>query len=206
MAESSPPAHASPDDSRCPHCGADRESARVCPVCELPYDAHEIEPAATPLGRAWQSGRLPLGVASALLMAAVVVPFATMTSTIAPQPIAIPVTLADMLLQSGPLAREAKSFTVVAVPIAAALMGQFLFSRTTGRAMRASRPLLFMMSVLPLFAMGTGYLRLARAQRYVVALSVAPWLVAVASVLGVIAAVKFGTGVPEKKRRQRAAD
>ncbi len=204
MADTQPSPDAHAHDSHCPHCGADRDAGRTCPVCELAYDAHEIKTAPTLIGALWQSGRLAVGLAAALLLLSMLVPFATMTSTIAPRPIAIPVTLVDMMLQSGPLAREVKSFTVVAVPLAAALMAQFLFSRKTAGAMRATRPLLFVLSALPLFAMVTGYLRLSRAHRYVVALGVAPWLVAVAAVFGVIGAVQFGTGVPEKRRRAQS--
>lgn len=192
-------------DAQCPHCGAERTPALTCPVCELRYDAHSIEPAATPLGRAWQSGRLPLGLSCALLAIALFVPFATMRLlSIADSP-PQPVTLLDMALQSGPLGREIKSLTVLAVPFAAALMAQFLFTRTTGSAMRATRPLLFMLSALPLVSMLTGFLRLKKSVRHEVALSVAPALVALAAIAGVIAAVRFGTAVPERKPKRAAS-
>lgn len=195
------------DAHHCPHCGAERTVALTCPVCELKYDAHAEAAAPTALGRAWQSGRLALGLAAGLLAVALFVPFATMKLlSIADSP-AQPVTLLDMALQSGPLGREIKSVTVLAVPFAAALMAQFLFTRTTGSAMRASRPLLFMVSVLPLVSMFTGFLRLKKSIRHEVALSFAPAFVAAATVLGIFAAIKFGTGVAEAKpkRSSRAA-
>jgi hypothetical protein len=191
-------------DAHCPHCGAERSHALTCPVCELKYDAHAEEPARTATARAWQSGRLAIGLSTALMALALFVPFATMTlKAIAGSP-PVPVTLLDMGLQSGPLAREIKSFTVLAVPFSAALLAQFLFTRTTGRAMRASRPAIFMLSLLPLFAMVTGFLRLKKSFRYEAALSVAPALVAIATICGLIGALKFGTGVAEARPKRSA--
>lgn len=189
-------------DAHCPHCGAERTNALTCPVCELKYDEHAEAPAPTPAGRAWQSGRLALGGAVALLAVALMVPFATMTSPLIANSPSIPVTLLDMGLQSGPLAREIKSFTVLAVPFSAALMAQFLFTRTTGRAMRATRPAILMLALLPLFSMVTGFLRLNRGGRWQVHMSVAPAFVAAACVLGLLAATRFGNGVPEKKPKR----
>jgi hypothetical protein len=189
-------------DAHCPHCGAERTNALTCPVCELKYDEHAEPPAPTPMGRAWQSGRLALGASVALMAAALVVPFATMSSSLIANSPSIPVTLLDMGLQSGPLAREIKSFTVLAVPFSAALMAQFLFTRTTGRAMRASRPAIFMLALLPLFSMVTGFLRLKRGGRWEVHMSVAPALVAFAFAFGMLAALRFGNGVPEKKPKR----
>lgn len=192
-------------DAHCPHCGAERTNGLTCPVCELKYDAHAETPAPTAMGRAWQSGRLALGVSVAFLTAALVVPFATMTSPLIANSPTIPVTLLDMGLQSGPLAREIKSFTVLAVPFSAALMAQFLFTRTTGRAMRATRPAIFMLALLPLFSMVTGFLRLKRGGRWEVHIGIAPALVAAATVLGLLAALRFGNGVPEARRKRSSS-
>lgn len=188
-------------DTHCPHCGAERTDTLTCPVCEYKYDEHAEAPAPTPAGRAWQSGRLALGGSVALLAVAMVVPFATLRSPWIAEAPSIPVTLLDMGLQAGPLAREIKSYTVLAVPVSAALMTQFLFTRRTGRVMRASRPAIFMLALLPLLSMVTGYVRLRKGERWQVRLSVAPALVAAASVLGLIAAFRFGNGVAETTRK-----
>jgi hypothetical protein len=193
-------------EAHCPHCGADRTGGLTCPVCELKYEAHTEPPAATPMGRLWQSGRLALGLAAASLAVAMAVPFAMLRSKLIPNAPAVPVTLADMVLQTGPFPREVKSFTVLAVPFAAAVMVQFLFSRTTGRSMRASRPVLFVLALLPAASMVTGFLRLTRGARFEVSLGPAAAIVGLATVLTYVGALRFGRGVPEVKARRRDHD
>jgi hypothetical protein len=189
-------------DAHCPHCGADRTDALACPVCELRYDVHVDPPAPTALGRLWQSGRLALGLAGASLLVATATPFAYLKSRLIPNAPEIPVSVAEMAMQSGPLARDVRSFTVLAIPFAAAAMVQFLFSRTTGRAMRASRPVIFVLAVLPLVSVFTGFKRLQRGGRFDVSPGVAGALVLVSAVLAVIAGTRFGRGVAEARPRR----
>lgn len=191
-------------DAHCPHCGADRTHGLSCPVCELRYDAHAEAPAPTALGRLWQSGRLPLGLAGLSLLAATAAPFAHLRSRLIPNAPDIPVSVAEMAMQTGPLAREVRSFTVLAIPFAAAAMMQFLFSRTTGRAMRATRPVIFVLAALPLVSVFTGFKRLQRSGRFDVSPGFAGALVAVAAVCAVIAGLRFGRGVPEARPRRSA--
>ncbi len=111
-----------------------------------------------------------------------------------------------MALEWGPYARETKALTMLALPLASAALVQFLLTRTTGRAMRASKPLLMMMSVLPLMAIGLGILRLERGARFLYSLGPSLWFVLGGSVLGLVSTLRFGRGVPELKAAKSAVE
>jgi hypothetical protein len=214
----------------CPHCGATRGEGPTCSVCELPYEAQSTPPSRTEEGRAsqtddartspvdriptaptfvgalWQSGRLAMIVAAVAFGVGAMVPFAYLTSQLIPGSPAIPVTLAEMGLQLGPLAREVRAPTALAVLFSSVVLLQFLFSRTSGRAMRASRPMLYVLSLLPLVSLGTAWMRLRRAARFEVAPGPAAVLVLLGAGLGLVAALRFGTGVPDKPPRSARTD
>jgi hypothetical protein len=207
----------------CPHCGAARTDRPACPVCDLPYE-RESEPAsptrepvrastsepepASPTfwGGLWDSGRLALVLAALALGAGSALPLAWLTRRLVPGATATPITLAEMGLQLGPLAREVRALTALAAPFSAVVMVQFLFSRTTGRAMRASRPMLYALSLLPVVSLGTAWLRLRRGDRFSLTPGPAAALVLLGALLGVFAGTRFGRGVPETRERSRRRD
>jgi hypothetical protein len=191
-------------ETHCPHCGAKRSDQLSCSVCELPYDKHTQAPAASFVGRLWQSGRLAALLAAALFLLAFLLPIATIRRL--PDGPLVSVSPMHMALQSGPYAREIKAMTMLALPLSIAALVQFLLTRTTGRAMRATRPLLLMVSLLPLLAMGLGVARFERGGRFLYSLGPALWVTIVAVVFGLIAMVRFGTGVAEAKPRHTATE
>lgn len=188
----------------CPHCGAKRSDKLQCSVCELPYEKHAQAPAATAMGRLWQSGRLAALLAALCFLAAFLLPIASVRRI--PDGPQVAVSPMHMALQWGPYAREIKAMTMLALPLAMAGLIQFLLTRTTGRAMRASKPLLAMVSVLPLLATGLGIARFERGDRFMYSLGISPWITVAGVVFGLIATVRFGTGVPEAKSKRAAHD
>ncbi|MDP3275125.1 MAG: hypothetical protein Q8Q09_08025 [Deltaproteobacteria bacterium] len=185
----------------CPHCGAAREQALHCSVCELAYERTAVPTAASPLGRAVQSGRAQIALAATCFAVSMLLPFATVTRLAGGA--SVSVSPVDMLLELGPFGHDLKSMTMMAIPIAAAAMAQFLFSRTHGRAMLVTRPVLFVLSVLPTLSLMMGHLRLQRGARFVFTLGPASWVVLSGAILGVAGAVVFGRGVPEKRGTTR---
>lgn len=192
----------------CARCGAAADAAEgTCPVCELPLEpagpshvgdssSASVQPAATLVGRLWQSGRLAVLVAAALFLVATFVPLVHVQRSheVGPRVSASAYLLA---MGEGVYGRELKSSVVLAIPAAALGLVSFVYSRRAGSHMRASRPLVLVVSLLPLAAAVLPLLRLARIDRFKYDPGPALVLVALGAVSGLLGGLRFGTGVAE---------
>lgn len=182
----------------------------VCPVCEIPHRPDDeraavhtvIEPAApTVLGRLWQSGRLAVAIAAACFALATFVPLVSVrqvhgaTARMALTPL-------QMITAEGSYGKELKSVVLFALPGASLGLLQFLYSRRTRSVMLASRPLVLVVSVLPLVAAVLPVLKILKYQRFDYGLGPAMVLVGIGTVAGVVGAVQFGRGVSDPPPRR----
>ncbi len=184
----------------------------VCPVCEIPFHAEDgrappppEKPVDSFVGRLWQSGRLALLGAVTLLALATVVPLLTVTRIDHLGPSASKSPLA-LITADGEYGRELKSTTLIAVPGAAFFLLTFLWSRRTRPDAVASRPLVLVVSLLPLMGAVMPVLKLGKHHRFDYSLGPAFGLIALATVMGVLAATRFGRGMPEPRRLLRRDD
>jgi hypothetical protein len=179
----------------------------VCPVCEIPYHANDgrsptppVErPAPTFVGRLWQSGRLALSICVALLALGTFVPILNLqrANHLGPR---VSKTPFELITAEGTYGTELKSTTLIAVPGAAFFLLTFLWSRQTRSAALASRPLVLAISLLPLLGAVMPVLKLGKHDRYDYHFGPAYVLILLATVFGVIAALRFGNGLPEPRR------
>lgn len=178
----------------------------VCPVCEIPFHAEDgrapeapEKPVDSLLGRLWQSGRMALLCAVALLTLATVVPLLTVQrahhigSTVSKSPLAL-------ITADGEYGRELKSTTLIAVPGAAFFLLTFLWSRRTRPSAVAARPLVLAISLLPLMGAVMPVLKLGKHNRFEYSLGPAFALIALGTLMGILAATRFGRGLPEPRR------
>lgn len=199
----------------CAQCGAAADAAAVtCPVCELPLDGsarantslQTTEPeASTFAARAWQSGRGAVIAAAAFFVAATFAPLVTVQRAheVGPR---VRAAAWQLALGEGMYGAELKSAVVLAIPAAALGLLSFVWSRRSGPIMRASRPLVLVVSIIPLAAAVLPLMRMNRLERFKYEPGVAIGLVVLGTVLGVIGSMRFGTGVPElRPQRGRVA-
>lgn len=203
-------------DTECARCGSPMPARGVCPVCEISHDfggakaSSAVEPAPeapapTPLGRLWQSGRLGALLAAFCFLAAAFVPLVYVKFLGTPGP-RQPVTAVEMALAQGPFGRYLKSALVFALPGAALGLLQFVISRRTRAAMVSTRPLLLVVSLIPVVAAVMPLLKLAKRQRFDYGVGPALALVALGAVAGTLSALHFGRGVPDEHERERDDD
>jgi hypothetical protein len=179
----------------------------VCPVCEIPYHADDgrapsppiDRPAPTFAGRLWQSGRLALLISVACLALGTFVPLLTVQRAdhLGPRVAKTPFAL---ITADGMYGTELKSTTLIAVPGAAFFLLTFLWSRQTRSVAMASRPLVLATSLLPFLGALMPVLKLAKHHRYEYHYGPAYVLVLLGTVFGVIASLRFGSGMPEPRR------
>jgi hypothetical protein len=196
----------------CPRCGSPMVAGGVCPVCEIPHHADDgrapaaLEPAApTALGRFFQSGRLAVLVAAAGFLGATVAPLVSVKHTGEPGARAW-LTPAAMILSEGRYGRELRGATLIVLPGAALGLLSFLLSRRTRSAMLATRPLLLVVSALPLMAAVLAALRLGKHDRYDWAFGPGMALVALGACAGLLGALQFGRGTRDPAPRRARDD
>ena len=211
-------------DTECRRCGSPMVRGGVCPVCEMADDGASIAPptaassaasgtagttvtvelpAATPLARLWQSGRLAVGVSAACFVLATVIPLVSVqrVGVVAPR---VGRSALAMILGQGPFGREMHSSALLAVPAAAIALLSFLITRRTRSVMLATRPLLLAVAVIPLLAATLPVLKLDRRHRFDYELGPAVAVIALGTLAGVIGAVRFGRGTSDPPPRRRA--
>lgn len=187
-------------------------SGGVCPVCEIAHHADDglgpappEKPADTLFGRLWQSGRLALLAAIALLFAATVAPLLTVQradhlgARVAKSPL-------SLITADGLYGHELKSTTLIAVPAAAFFLLTFLWSRRTRGVALASRPLVLVISLLPSMGAVLLFLKLGKHNRFEYTIGPGFALIVMATAMGIVAATRFGRGMPEARRRLRRDD
>lgn len=196
-------------DVDCPRCGAVMPAGGVCPVCEIPHEEsaasraaeRELSPA-TPGARAWRSGQLALVLAAACDLGALFLPLLGDVAMRDGANVSLHNAVRPLDLALGTFPGLHGQATAWVLPGAAVFMLSLLRSRRTGHAMMATRPLLGVVAILPIVSAVMPFLRFRR-----LGLSPSPGpalgLVLVGVVLGVIAATRFGEGVPEAPRRGR---
>jgi hypothetical protein len=164
-----------------------------------------VAPAATALGRFWQSGRMGVALAAVCFLVATVVPLVTVQhpSGLLPRVAATPV---QMLLGDGVYGRYLKSTILFALPTAGLALLSFLMSRRTRAVMLASRPLVLVVALIPAMAGVLPILKLAKRQLLRYSLGPAVVLIALGVFAGVVGALQFGNGVPEPRARGRDDD
>lgn len=197
-------------DVECPRCGAMMPTGGVCPLCETPYAVSMASRAAvddaaqeSPLARAWRSGQLALGLAAACQLAAMWLPVMSGVALRQGSEVRLDVSVrpVDLLLGTYPALRG--QTTAWLLPGTALFLAQILWSRRTGSAMAASRPLLGPLALAPLVTVVMPLLKL-RQHHLNPTPGAAIALVGLASLLCAIAAFRFGDGVPEAAPKRRA--
>ncbi len=188
----------------------------VCPVCEMPHDpdaarssiesgGHAEPEDASAIGRWWRSGRLAIAVASACFLTGTFLPLIYVQHRLGllPRLSASPL---DMISAAGPYGRELRSMVVFVIPATAAGLASFLLSRRHGSVMVATRPLVFVVALLPLIGAVLPVLKIAKHHR--LNYSVGPGLVfvLVGVAAGLLGALTFGRGVPDPRPRDRDDD
>jgi hypothetical protein len=88
------------------------------------------------------------------------------------------------------------------VPASAGFLAQLLFSRRTRPVMEASRPLVLVVSLAPSVGVALPFL-LFQKRHLEPTLGPSALVVLAGVVLGVLGALRFGTGAPEEKPRRR---
>jgi len=189
-------------DTACPRCGFPEPQTEVCPICDQPVEVRAERPAGTLASRALQNGSAGLLGAVAVLVAALAVPLLTLEQRGVAGSRAR-VSIWSMINAEGRYGAETKSMVLLAVPGAAFFLLSFVLSRRTRRAAASSRPLVFVVSILPVMAVALPPLRLQRHESLVWSFGPAYALVMVAAALGVSSALHFGTGMPEPRPRAR---
>lgn len=186
----------------------------VCPVCETPHEVsmasratgHELAPG-SPVARWWRGGQLPALAAAGCYLAAMMLPLMSSVPLRNGAQVRLDVALRPLDLALGTYPAMRGQMTAWLVPGAALFLLQILRTRRTGSAMTASRPLLGVLALGPLVSVAMPFLRLKK-----LGLSPSPGaalaLVVLGSALCVVAALRFGDGVPEamsaRERREKA--
>ncbi len=176
-------------------------------MCEIPYHANDGRapdapetPAETFAGRLWQSGRLALLISVALFVMGTVLPLITVQRAdhLGPRVAKSPIAL---ITADGTYGTELKSATLIAVPGAAFFLLTFLWSRRTRSVALASRPLVLVTALLPLFGAVMPVLKLKKHLHFDYTWGPAIAFIALGTAMGVFAALRFGRGMPEPRRR-----
>lgn len=184
----------------CTRCGATVNAGENCPVCEHPAGAPSGAPVTElderPAARWWRSGQLPLGIAAACLLVSVMLPLLTGLALREDGVVTPDVSVRPWDLMMGTHAALKGRMTAWFLPGAALFILSMLRSRRTAPAMMAARPLVVVVALAPAVSVAMPFLRLHR-------MGVSPTpgaamgLVGLAVVLGVVGALRFGTGAPE---------
>lgn len=171
----------------------------------MPVPSTVEAPADSAVGRLWQSGRLAVLSAGVLLVASMFLPllFVQRTDHLGPRVSKSPY---EMITSEAPYGRELRSTTLLAVPGAAVALASFLASRRTRSVMLASRPLVLVVSLLPLLAAVFVVLRLGRHARFEHAYGPGFAFIVIAGVMGCVGATQFGRGVSDPPRRHNRLD
>lgn len=197
-------------ERECPHCGAMMNPAAPCPVCELSVGAVAAPRATvdgdhdglTGLARWWHNGRLAVAISALCFAVSTFVPLVTGV-TLLSQGERMTVSVSLWQLASGVYPVLKGRASAWFVPAVAMFLLSLLRSRRTGPSMRATRPLLFSLSLAPLVG---AVLPLARLHRQSVSPGAGVGLVFIGVAFCVVAAFRFGRDEPDAPRSRLLQD
>lgn len=192
----------------CAHCGAMMKPEGRCPVCELP--AAPATPAQvpvdpSPLARWSRSGQLPVLGAALSFLGAMFLPLLTRVPMVIDRELDPDVSVSPLDLALGTYSALKGQMTAWMLPGAGLFLLSLLRSRRRGSAMRASRLLVGVVSVMPLMSALMPFLKLKKRG---VEAGVGPALALIVAgvVMGLIGAVTFGRDVDDDRHAARDDD
>lgn len=192
----------------CAHCGAMMKPEGKCPVCELP--AAPATPAQvpvdpSPLARWWRSGQLPVALASVSFLGALFLPLLTRVPMVIDRELRPDVSVSPLDLALGTYSALKGQMTAWMLPGAGIFLLSLLRSRRRGGAMRASRMLVGVVSLMPLMSAMMPFLKLKR-RGVEAGVGPALALIVLGVAMGIVGAISFGRDVEDDAPRGHRDD
>lgn len=185
----------------CAHCGAMMKPEGHCPVCELPAAPSapaQVPVDPSPLARWWRSGQLAVLLAAGSFLGSLFLPLMTRVPMVIDREVHPAVSVSPLDLAMGTYSAFKGQMTAWMLPGAGLFLLSLLRSRRRGAAMRASRLLVGVVSLMPLMSAVMPFLKLKKRG---VEAGVGPALALIVAgvAMGLLGALWFGRDVEDER-------